>query len=122
MGAPDNPRTETATPFLELNDLNSQGHAVGRQGWVGGVGGQEAAVFYNGTTVVTIGSPVGFCNGIRITENDRMRVLLNFGENVYDGATNSLTPFVGGAIRDLNALGWIAWEDRSGRQLSHIWT
>ena len=87
MGAPNDPVPKLATPFLELNDLNSQGHAVGQQGWVGGVGGQEAAVFYNGTTVVTIGSPVGFCNGIRITENDRMRLLLNFGENVYDRAT-----------------------------------
>jgi hypothetical protein len=107
-----------ATPFLELNDLNNKGHAAGTQGWVRGLEQLEVPIYYNGTTIVPIGTPAFISNGIRITENDRLRVWYHPAsgpdyEGLYEGAAGVLTPFLSGSIRDINTLGWILWEDSS---------
>jgi hypothetical protein len=105
-----------ATPFLELTDLNNLGHAAGSQGWVRGFEQLEVPVFYNGNVVTAIGDPVFIANGFRITNTDRMHVWYHpvtsqDFDAIYDGRTNTLTPFPNGRIIDLNALGEVLWEN-----------
>jgi len=107
-----------ATPFLELSDLNNKGRASGRQGWVRGLEQLEVPIFYNGTTIVPIGTPAFISSASRITESDRIRVWYHpvpapDYEGLYEGATGVLSPFLSGSILDVNTLGWILWRDNS---------
>jgi hypothetical protein len=107
-----------ATPFLELSDLNNKGRASGRQGWVRGLEQVEVPIFYNGTTIVQIGTPAFISSAGRITESDRIRVWYYPAtapeyEGLYEGATGVLSPFLSGSILDINTLGWILWRDTS---------
>jgi hypothetical protein len=75
----------------------------------------EVPIFYNGSTVLPIGSPTFMAGGSRITNSDRMSVGYDpktapgFG-GIYEGTTHTLTPFLAGSIIDLNASGAILWE------------
>jgi hypothetical protein len=103
-----------STTFVDLNDINDLGHATGVQGWELGLQQLEVPVFYDGTNLRAIGNPIFISNGIRISNDDRVRVWFDQGlgaDAIYDATTNTLTPFPNGRIVDLNANGQILWEE-----------
>lgn len=106
-----------AVPYLRLYDRNIHGHATGCQGWRRGNERQEVPIFYDGVSVTPIGSYAGLAGGTRITNDDRVRALYYPNpqapdyELVYDGKSNTVTPFSGGVIIDLNSAGQMLWAD-----------
>ncbi len=113
-----------AFPYLRLHDRNIHGHATGVQGWErgsllarGSYDWQEVPIFYDGVSVTPIGSYASFAIGTKITNNDRIlaRYYSEPGPDydvLYDGKTNTITPFYGGNITDINSAGQMIWDDQ----------
>lgn len=119
------PHPPGAAPYLRLNDRNLFGHAAGRQGWIRNGEQQQVPIFYDGATVRTIGSYASMANGTLISNSDRVSAWY-FPQSgpeyraIYDGATNTLTPFLSGRIVDLNAAGQTLWESAWPGMASYV--